>query len=110
MVKGSSDYTNPVMLVNRKGPNSMKRVVSDMRFLNSRIRHLNIPFGLVRDAIQTIGELQSTVLSTIDLKEAFHSLRLSSKASEYYSISSYTSGSSYKYLDASKPDLVTSSI
>ncbi len=54
--------------------NSRKRVVSDMRFLNSRIKHLNIPFGLVRDAIQTIGESQSTVLSTIDLKDAFHSL------------------------------------
>ncbi len=35
LAKGSSDYTCPVMLVNRNGPNNRKRVVSDMRFLNS---------------------------------------------------------------------------
>lgn len=95
--KGYSDYTSPVMLVKRKGPCSRPRVISDLRKLNNAVSKQNKSFILVREVMQMLGESESTVMSTIDLKDAFYSLRLSPRSSNYCSISPYHGGQGYKY-------------
>ena len=41
--QGMTDLSSPVMLVNKKGTRE-KRVVTDFRYLNQRIRKYNHPF------------------------------------------------------------------
>lgn len=43
---GHSSYTSPVLIVPKKGTNE-KRVVTDFRYLNSRIKRINHPFPLL---------------------------------------------------------------
>jgi len=94
--EGTSQYSSPVMLLKKKGTDSL-RLVTDFRCLNQRIIKRNLPFPLLRDALQTIGYAQPAVISVLDLKEAYHSLSLSPKASNYCGITSYFGGKSYKY-------------
>ena len=56
------------------------------------------PFPLIREAIQTIGEAQPTILSVLDLKQAYHCLKLSPKCQKYCSFTSYFGGKSYNCL------------
>ena len=84
------------MLIRKKDTDA-KRLVTDFRFLNQKIIKRNLPFPLLRDALQTIGHAQPTVISVLDLKEAYHSLSLTPKASQYCGITSYHGGASFKY-------------
>ena len=54
-----------------------KRVVTDFRHLNMRIAKNNLAYLLVRDMFSVLGNYKYQVLSVLDLKYAFHSLRLS---------------------------------
>ena len=54
-----------------------KRVVMDFRHLNVRIPKNNLAYLLVRDIFSVLGNSKCDVLSVLDLKGAFHSLRLS---------------------------------
>jgi hypothetical protein len=92
-----TSYSSPVMLLKKKGSKE-HRVVTDFRLINTRVRPLNMPFPLIREAIQTIGEAQPTILSVLDLKQAYHCLKLSPKCQDYCGITSYFGGKSYKYL------------
>ena len=69
-------YSSPVMLVSRKLTRD-KRVVTDFRHLNVRIAKNNLAYPLVRDTFPVLGNSKCEVLSVLDLKDAFHSLRLS---------------------------------
>ena len=93
--QGVTSSSSPVMLVRKK--DGKCRIVSDLRFLNSKIRKQNWPFPLIKDSIQKLGMSQCTVLSTIDLKDAFHSLRLSRNSQKHAGICSYFGGRSYFY-------------
>ena len=53
-----------------------KRVVTDFRHLNVRIAKNNLAYPLVRDTFSVLGNSKCEVLSVLDLKDAFHSLRL----------------------------------
>ena len=75
--QGLAKCSLPVMLVAMKGTDA-KRVVSDLRFLNNKIRKQNWPFPLVRDTIQKLGMSGCSVISTLYLKDAFYSLSLAS--------------------------------
>jgi hypothetical protein len=88
--------SSPVMLIGKKGTTA-KRCVSDFRFLNQRIRRQNWPFPLVKDTIQKLGMSECSVVSTVDLKEAFHSLHLDEKSQQFTGIVSYYGGRSYFY-------------
>ena len=67
---------NPVVLISRKLTKD-KRVVTDFRHLNVRIAKLNLAYPLVRDMFSILGNSKCDALSVLDLKDAFHSLRLS---------------------------------
>ena len=95
--EGHSSYSSPVMLIKKKGTSDL-RLVTDYRHLNSRIVKRNLPFPLIREAIQTIGEAQPTILSVLDLKQAYHCLKLSPKCQKYCSFTSYFGGRSFNYL------------
>ena len=73
---GFSAYSSPVMLISRKLTKD-KRVVTDFRHLNVRIAKNNMAYLLVRDTFSVLGNSKCEVLSVLDLKDAFHSLRLS---------------------------------
>ena len=76
--EGFSAYSSPVMLISRKMTQD-KRVVTDFRHMDMRIAKNNLAYPLVKDTFTTLGNSKFEVLSVLDLKDAFHSLRLSEK-------------------------------
>ena len=79
--EGILAYSSPVMLVSRKLTQD-KRVVTDFRHLNTRIAKNNLAYPLVKDTFTTLGNSKCEVLAVLNLKDAFHSLRLSEKFQE----------------------------
>ena len=94
--EGFSAYSSPVMLFSRKLTKD-KRVVTDFRHLNVRIAENNLAYPLVRDTFSVLGNFKCKVLSMLDLKDAFHSLRLSENSKKYCGILPYFSSPSYLY-------------
>ena len=74
--KGVSSYSSPIMLIPRK-LSGIPRIVTDFRHLNSRLVTLQPSIPLVRDAIQILGASGCEILSLADLRDAYHTLRLS---------------------------------
>ena len=74
-----------VMLISRK-MTSDKRVVTDFRHLNMRIVKNNLAYPLLRDTFVLLGSSKCEVMSVLDLKDAFHSLRLLEKSQKYCGI------------------------
>ena len=93
LARGYKTYTSPVLLVNKKNDDE-KRVVTDFRYLNSRIKRHNHPFQPFSQVIQHIGHCNPSILRVIDIKSAFHSLSLIKKTQEYVGLSSYSGGQS----------------
>ena len=94
--EGFLAYSSPLMLISRKLTKD-KRVVTDFRHLNVRIAKNNLVYPLVRDTFSVLGNLKCEVLSVLDLKDAFHSLRLSENSRKYCGILPYFGSSSYLY-------------
>ena len=94
--EGFLAYSSLVMLISRKLTKD-KRVVTDFRHLNVRIAKNNLAYPLVRDTFSVLGSSRFEVLSVLDLKDAFHSLRLSENSSKYCGILPYFGSSSYLY-------------
>ena len=84
------------MLISRKLTKD-KRGVTDFRHLNVRIATNNLAYPLVRDTFPVLGSSKCEVLSVLDLKDAFHSLRLSENSKRYCGILPYFSSTSYLY-------------
>ena len=91
--EGFSAYSIPVMLINRKLTKD-KRVATDFRHLNVIIAKNNLAYSLVRDTFSVLGNSRCEVLSVLDLKDAFHSLRLSENLRKYCGILPYFGSSS----------------
>ena len=94
--EGFSASSSPVMLISRKLTKD-KRVVTDFRHLNVRIAKNNLAYPLVRDTFSVLGNSKCEVLSVLDLKDAFHSLRLSENSKRYCGILPYFGSSSYLF-------------
>lgn len=94
--EGHTSYTSPVMLVPKKDSQE-KRVVTDFRYLNKRVRKYNHPFPLFQETLKKLGNSNSKVLSVVDLKSAFFSLPLSRRAQQYTGIASYHGGKHFYY-------------
>ena len=101
--EGFSTYSSPVMLISRRLTKD-KRVVTDFRHLNVRIAKKqlriaknNLAYPLVRDMFSVLGNSKCEVLSVLDLKDAFHSLRLSESSKKYCGILPYFGSPSYLY-------------
>ena len=69
-----SPYSSLVMLISRKLTKD-KRVVTDFRHLNVRIVKNNLAYPLLKDSFSVLGSSKCEVLSVLDLKDAFHTLR-----------------------------------
>ena len=94
--EGFSPYSNPIMLISRKVTQD-KRVVTDFRHLNIRIAKNKLAYPLVRDTYSVLGNSKCKVLSVLDLKGAFHSLRLSGESKKYCGILPYFRSTFYIY-------------
>ena len=71
--KGLTGYSSLVVLVKQKNQN-LYRVCSDFEILNEKLLKINHTFPLVRDCIEQLGRKCYHYLSTIDLRDAFHTL------------------------------------
>ena len=94
--KGMSSYSSPIMLIPRK-LTGIPRIVTDFRHLNSRLVTINPSIPLVRDAIQMIGASGCEVLSVVDLRDAYHTLRLSKESQKFCGITPYYGSDTYLY-------------
>ena len=92
--EGFLAYSHPVMLISRKLTKD-KRVVTDFRHLNVRIAKNSLVYPLVRDTFSVLGSSKCEVLSVLDLKDAFYSLRLSENSKRYCGILQYFGSVSY---------------
>ena len=76
------------MLISQKI--AQDKIVTDFRHLNVRTAKNNLVYPLVRDTFSVLDNSKCEVLSVLDLKEAFHSLRLLGRFEEdivaYYHI------------------------
>ena len=95
--KGLTSYSSPVVLVKRKNQN-LYRVCSDFRILNEKLVKINHAFPLVRDCIEQLGGKKCHYLSTIDLRDTFHTLRLAFSSQKYCGITPYYGSPTYHYL------------
>ena len=94
--EGFLAYSSPVMLISRK-MTSDKRVMKDFRHLNMRIAKKNLVYPLLRDTFTLLGSSKCEFMSVLDLKDAFHSLRLLEKSKKYCGIPPYFGSASYLY-------------
>ena len=86
--EGFSACSSPVMLIIRKVMKN-KRVVTHFRHLNIRIAKNNLANPLLKDTFSLLGSFRCEVLSVLNLKDAFHSLRLSENSKRYCEILPY---------------------
>ena len=94
--EGFLAYSSPVILVSRKLTKD-KRVMTDFRHLNMRITKNSLAYPLLKDTFTLLGSSKCEVLSVLDLKDAFHSLRLTEKSKKYCGILSYFGSAFYLY-------------
>ena len=94
--KGFTNYSSPVMLISRKVTKDNRPVV-DFRYANARILKYNCAFPLLRDTFRIRGDSKCEVMSVFDVKDAFHSLKLSEKAKKYVGIQPYFGAPTYIY-------------
>ena len=92
--EGFSAYSSPVMLNSRKVTKD-ERVVTNFRHLNVRIAKDNLAYPLLKDTFLILGSSRCNVLSVLDLKDAFHSLRLSDNSKIFSRILPYSGCASY---------------
>ena len=95
--KGLTGYSSPVVLVKWKNQN-LYRVCSDFHILNEKLVKINHAFPIVGDCIEQLGRKKCHYLSTIDLRDAFHTLRLVLSLQKYCGITPYYGPPTYHYL------------
>ena len=95
--KALTGYSSPVVLVKWKNKN-LYRHCSDFCILNEKLVKINHAFPLVRDCIEQLGRKKCHYLSTIDLRDAFHMLRLALSSQKYCGITPYYGSPTYHYL------------
>ena len=94
--EGFSAYSSPVMLISRKVTQD-KRVETDFRHLNMHIAKNNLTYPLLKDTFSLLGSSRCEVLSVLDLKYAFHSLRLTEIPKKCCGILPYFGSDLYLY-------------
>ena len=74
-----------------------KRVVTDFRHLNMRIAKDSLAYPLLKDTFSMLGSSKCEVMLVLDLKDAFHSLRLTEGSKKFCGILPYFGSPSYLY-------------
>ena len=95
--KGLTGYSSLVVLVKRKNLN-LYRVCSHFCILNEKLVKIYHAFPLVRDCIEQLARKKCHYLSTIDLRDAFHTLRLAVSLQKYCAITPHYGLPIYHYL------------
>ena len=90
--EGFSAYSIPVMFISRKLTQD-KRV----RHLTMTIAKNNLTYPLLKNTFTMLGSSKCEVMSMLDLKDAFHSLRLTENSKTYCGILPYFGSASYLY-------------
>ena len=86
--KNSTSHTAPVMLITRNLTKDERPVV-DFRLLNTTILRRNTSIPLMSDVLSILGNSGCEVVSCLDIKDAYHSIRLTEKSKEYCGILPY---------------------
>ena len=94
--EGFSAYSSPIMLISRKMTQN-KRVVTDLRHLNMCIAKNNLAHLLLKDTFALLGGSRCEILSVLDMKDTFHSVRLTENSKRYCGILPYFGSASYLY-------------
>ena len=94
--EGFSAYSSLMMLISRKMTKD-KRVVMDFRHLNMHIAKNNLAYPLLKDNFSMLGSSKCEVMSVLDLKDAFHSLRLMENSKKFCGILPYFGSPSHLY-------------
>ena len=84
------------MLISRKMTKD-KRVVMDFRHLNMCIAKNNLAYPLWKDTFLMLGSSKCEVMSVFDLKDTYHSLRLTENSKRFCGILPYFGSPSYLY-------------
>ena len=71
--------------------------MTDFRHLNMRIAKNNLAYPLLKDMFTLLGSSKCEVLSVLDLRDAFHFLRLTENSKKYCGILPYFVSASYLY-------------
>ena len=71
--------------------------MTDFRHLNMRIAKNSLAYPLLKDMFTLLGSSKCEVLSVLDLKDEFHSLRLTENSKKYCGILPYIGSASYLY-------------
>ena len=95
MRKGLTPHCSPIMLIPR--PSGVPRIVTDFRFLNSRLKLLQCSLPLMRDAIQNLGQADAEIASILDLRDAFHTLRVTARSQKFLGVMPYFGSQTYVY-------------
>ena len=95
--KGLTGYSSLVVLVKQKNQ-TLYQVCSDFRILYEELVKINHAFPLVRDCIEQLDRKKCHYLSTIDLRDIFHTLRLALSSQKYCGITPYHGSPTYHYL------------
>ena len=93
--KGLTGYSSPVVLVKQKNQN-LYQVCSNFCILNEKLVKINHAFPLVKDCIEQLGRKKCHYLSTIDLRDAFHTLQLVLSSQKYCGITLYYRSPTYR--------------
>ena len=100
-LKKDREHTTSVDKYPWLDPEDERRNMMDREILENYVdletSCLNKAYPLVRHTFSVLGNLKCEVLSVLDLKDAFHSLRLSENSRKYCGILSYFGSSSYLY-------------
>ena len=91
-----SAYSSTVMLISRKMTQD-KRVMTNFRHLNIRIAKNNLAYPLLKDPFMLLGSSKCEILSVLDLKDAFHSLRLTENSKKYCGVLPFFASTSCLY-------------
>ena len=81
----------------RRNVKQDKSVVTDFRHFYATIAKNNLAYSLLKDTFSVLRSSRCQVLSVLDLRDAFHSLRLSENSKRYYGILPYFGSASYLY-------------
>ena len=88
LTKNSTSHTSPVLLITRKLTKD-KRPVVDFRLLNTRILRRNTSIPLMSDVLSILGNSECEIVSCVDIKDVYHSIKLTEKSKEYCGILPY---------------------
>ena len=71
--------------------------ITDFRHLNMRIAKNNLAYPLLKDTFSVLGSSRCEILSMLNLKDLFHSLRLLGNSKRYCGILPYCGSTSHLY-------------